>query len=205
MKRSVPLFITFAVGMLMIVQAFVPALSDFADLGSIHFDILAAIALGEYQEAGIIAFFMIISSLIETRTALGARASIESLLRLTPDTAHRLLPDGTEELVDAKNLAPGDAIRVRPGDNIPADGEVMKGESTVNEANITGESLPVDKKAGDEVFSGTNNVTGALDVRVTKAGSDTTLGRVQSLILEAEKTRIPLMRLIDKYAVPVGW
>ena len=164
--------------------------------------VVAAIALGEYQEAGIIAFFMIISSLIETRTALGARASIESLLRLTPDTAHRLLPDGTEDLVDAKNLAPGDKIRVRPGDNIPADGEVMKGESTVNEANITGESLPVDKKPGDEVFSGTNNVTGALDVRVTKAGRDTTLGRVQSLILEAEKTRIPLMRLIDKYA---GW
>ena len=105
--------------------------------------VVAAIALGEYQEAGIIAFFMIISSLIETRTALGARASIESLLRLTPETAHRMLPEGTEELVDAKILAPGDVIRVRPGDNIPADGEVMKGESTVNEANITGESLAV--------------------------------------------------------------
>lgn len=164
--------------------------------------ILAAIALGEYQEAGIIAFFMVISNLIETRTALGARASIESLLRLTPDKAHRLLPDGSEETVDAAKLSPGEMIRVRPGDNIPADGEVVIGESSVNQANITGESLPTDKQVGDEVFGGTSNLTGALDIRVTKAGRETTLGRVQQLILDAEKTRIPLMRLIDKYA---GW
>ncbi|MHC5110276.1 MAG: heavy metal translocating P-type ATPase [Planctomycetota bacterium] len=164
--------------------------------------VVAAIALGEYQEAGIIAFFMILSNLIETRTALGARASIESLLRLTPEKAHRILPDGTEELVDAKSLHTGEVIRVRPGDNIPADGEIISGESTVNQANITGESLPVDKKVGDEVFSGTNNLTGAMDFRVSKAGKDTTLGRVQQLILDAEGSRTPLMRLIDRYA---GW
>ena len=164
--------------------------------------VVAAIALGEYREAGIIAFFMILSNLIETRTALGARASIELLLRLTPDKAHRVLPDDTEELVDAKVLKAGDVIRIRPGDNVAADGEVLSGESTVNQANITGESMPVDKHAGDEVFSGTSNLTGALEVRVTKAGKDTTLGKVQELILGAEKTRIPLMRLIDKYA---GW
>ncbi|UCE58564.1 MAG: cadmium-translocating P-type ATPase [Phycisphaerales bacterium] len=164
--------------------------------------VMAAIALGEYQEAGIIAFFMIISNLIETRTALGARASIESLLRLTPEKAHRILPDGSEEVVDARQLKAGDTIRVRPGDNVPADGTVLSGVSTVNQANITGESLPVDKAEGDEVFSGTSNFTGMLDVRVTKAGKDTTLGRVQELILDAEQTRIPLMRLIDRYA---GW
>lgn len=176
--------------------------------GHMHMDelvalaVVAAIALGEYREAGIIAFFMIVSNLIETRTALGARASIESLLRLTPDKAHRLRPDGSEEIVDAKLLHAGDVIRVRPGDNVPADGEVISGDSSVNQANITGESLPVDKARGDEVFSGTSNLTGALEIRVTKAGRDTTLGRVQQLILDAEKTRIPLMRLIDKYA---GW
>jgi len=164
--------------------------------------VVAAIALGDYKEAGIIAFFMVISNLIETRTALGARASIETLLRLTPETAHRLLPDGSEEMVEAHQLHAGETIRVRPGDNIPADGEVISGESTVNQANITGESLPVDKAVGGEVFSGTNNLTGQLDIRVTKAGRDTTLGRVQDLILGAERTRIPLMRLIDKYA---GW
>lgn len=176
--------------------------------GHMHMDelvalaVVAAIALGEYREAGIIAFFMIVSNLIETRTALGARASIESLLRLTPDKAHRLRPDGSEDMVEAKLLRAGDVIRVRPGDNVPADGEVISGDSSVNQANITGESLPVDKAKGDEVFSGTNNLTGALEIRVTKAGRDTTLGRVQQLILDAEKTRIPLMRLIDKYA---GW
>ncbi len=164
--------------------------------------VMAAIALGEYQEAGIIAFFMVISSLIETRTALGARAAIESLLRLTPDKAHRIGPDGSEEVVEAKELHPDDVIRVRPGDNVPADGSVISGVSTVNQANITGESLPVDKAVGDEVFSGTSNLTGALEVRVTKAGKDTTLGRVQELILGAEATRTPLMRLIDRYA---GW
>lgn len=164
--------------------------------------VVAAIALGEYQEAGIIAFFMVISNLIETRTALGARASIESLLRLTPEKAHRIGPDGSEEVIDAKYIRPGEVIRVRPGDNIPADGEVLRGESTINQANITGESLPVDKGVGAEVFSGTSNLTGALEIRVTKAGRDTTLGRVQQLILDAEKTRIPLMRLIDRYA---GW
>lgn len=176
--------------------------------GHMHMDelvalaVVAAVALGEYQEAGIIAFFMVISNLIETRTALGARASIESLLRLTPDKAHRINPDGGEEVVDAKQLNPGDCVRVRPGDNIPADGDVLSGESIVNQANITGESLPVDKAVGNEVFSGTSNLTGVLDIRVTKAGGDTTLGRVQRLILDAEKTRIPLMRLIDRYA---GW
>ena len=164
--------------------------------------VMAAIALGDYQEAGIIAFFMVISNLIETRTALGARASIESLLRLTPEKAHRLLPDGGEEIVDAKQLHPGEVIRVRPGDNIPADGDVVSGESTINQANITGESLPVDKREGDEVYSGTSNLTGQVDIRVTKAGKDTTLGRVQDLILGAEKTRTPLMRLVDRYA---GW
>ena len=162
--------------------------------------IVAAVALGEYQEAGIIAFFMVLSNLIETRTALGARASIESLLRLTPDQAHRILPDGSEEEVNAHDLKPGDVIRVRPGDNIAADGEVASGQSTVNQATITGESIPVDKEAGDEVFGGTSNLTGALEVRVTKAGKDATLGRVQELILDAERTRSPMMRLIDKYA-----
>ncbi|MEK6798829.1 MAG: cation-translocating P-type ATPase [Planctomycetota bacterium] len=176
--------------------------------GHMHMDelvalaVAAAIALGEYQEAGIIAFFMIVSNLIETRTALGARASIESLLRLTPERAHRLGPDGSEEEIDAKELQPGQIVRVRPGDNVPADGQVIRGESSVNQANITGESLPVDKSVGDEVFSGTNSLTGVMDFRVTKAGGDTTLGRVQHLILDAERTRIPLMRLIDKYA---GW
>lgn len=174
--------------------------------GHMHMDelvalaILAAFAIGDYQTAGVVAFFLLLSNLIETRTALGARAAIASLVRLTPTKARRLNPDGSEQELEAHNLKPGDVVVVRPGDNIPADGLIVRGSSTINEANITGESLPVEKSEGLEVFGGTSNVTGALQVRVTKAGHDTTLGRVQDLILEAERTRIPLMRLIDQYA-----
>ncbi|MCZ7645416.1 MAG: cation-translocating P-type ATPase [Planctomycetota bacterium] len=160
---------------------------------------LAAFATGEYLTAGAIAFFMILAELIESRTALGARATIESLIRITPTTARRL-EDGRETAVDAKDLKAGDRVRVLPGDNIPGDGVVETGFSTVNQANITGESLPVDKQAGDEVFGGTINLTGALEIKVTKAGEDTTLGQVQQLILQAERTRIPITRLMDRYA-----
>jgi Cd2+/Zn2+-exporting ATPase len=161
--------------------------------------IIAAFATQKYATAGIVAFFMLLSELIETRTALGARASIESLIRLTPTKANLLDRDGSEKEVRVSGLKPGDYIRVRPGDNVPADGEVMKGLSSVNEATITGESLPVDKVPGMQVFAGTSNLTGVLDIAVTKAGRDTTLGKVQLLIMQAEQTRIPILRIIDRY------
>lgn len=161
--------------------------------------IVAAFATGEYIAAGLIGFFMLLSELVETRTALGARASIESLIQLTPTRANLLAEDGSEREVKVSDLKAGDRIRVRPGDNVPADGEVDTGLSSVNEATITGESLPVDKVPGMQVFAGTNNLTGVLDIRVTKAGQDTTLGKVQSLIIQAEHTKIPIMRIIDRY------
>ena len=160
--------------------------------------IIAAFATQDYVTAGIVAFFMLLSELIETRTALGARASIESLIKLTPTKANILDSDGSEREVKVSSLKTGDCIRTRPGDNIPADGEVIKGLSSVNEATITGESLPVDKVPGMQVFAGTNNLTGVLDITVTKAGKDTTLGKVQSLIMQAEQTKIPIMRIIDQ-------
>jgi Cd2+/Zn2+-exporting ATPase len=161
--------------------------------------IIAAFATREYTTAGVVAFFMLISELIETRTALGARASIESLIKLTPTKANLIEGENGEREVKVSSLKPGDCVRVRPGDNIPADGEVVKGLSSVNEATITGESLPVDKVPGMQVFAGTNNITGVLDITVTKAGKDTTLGKVQSLIMQAEQTKIPIMRIIDRY------
>ena len=160
--------------------------------------IIAAFATQEYATAGVVAFFMLVSELIETRTALGARASIESLIHLTPTKAN-LIEGKSEREIKVSSLKPGDCVRVRPGDNIPADGEVAKGLSSVNEATITGESLPVDKVPGMQVFAGTNNITGVLDITVTKAGKDTTLGKVQSLIIQAEQTKIPIMRIIDRY------
>ena len=168
--------------------------------------VLAAFASGEsqvggYQVAGTIAFFMLLGEFIETRTAVRAHESIESLIKLSPTKARRITAKGDEEEVGAKDLAVGDIIRIRPGDNVAADGVIVAGQGSFNQANITGESLPVDKKPGDEVFAGTQNLTGVLEVRVTRAGQDTTLGKVRELILAAEKTKLPIMRIIDQYMV----
>jgi Zn2+/Cd2+-exporting ATPase len=160
--------------------------------------VLAAFASGDYKTAGVVAFFMLMGEIIETRTAEGARASIESLIKITPTKARRIGPQGEEE-VAAKDLAVGDVIRIRPGDNVAADGVIVTGQGSFNQATITGESLPVDKKPGDEVFAGTQNLTGMLEIKVSRAGTDTTLGRVRELILAAEKTRLPLMKIVDQY------
>jgi Cd2+/Zn2+-exporting ATPase len=160
--------------------------------------VLASFASHHYQEAGVVAFFMLLGEFIETRTADGARASIESLIKLTPTKARRITAQGEEE-VATQFLKVGDRIRVRPGDNVAADGLIENGQGSFNQANITGESLPVDKKSGDEVFAGTQNLTGVLEIRVTRAGQDTTLGKVRELILAAEKTKLPIMRIIDQY------
>jgi Zn2+/Cd2+-exporting ATPase len=162
--------------------------------------VLASFASGDYKTAGLVAFFMLMGEIIETRTAEGARASIESLIKLTPTKARRITGKGEEE-VATKDLAIGDVIRIRPGDNVAADGVILTGQGSFNQATITGESLPVDKKSGDDVFAGTQNLTGVLEVKVTRAGHDTTLGRVRDLILAAEKTKLPIMRLIDQYMV----
>ena len=160
--------------------------------------VLAAFASGEYKTAGVVAFFMLLGEIIETRTAEGARASIESLIKLTPTKARRITPQGEEE-VASKDLAVGDVIRIRPGDNVAADGVILSGQGSFNQATITGESLPADKKPGDEVFAGTQNLTGVLEIKVSRAGEDTTLGRVRELILAAEKTKLPIMKIVDQY------
>ncbi len=160
--------------------------------------VLASFGSGNYQESGLIAFFMLLGEIIETRTAEGARMSIESLIKLTPTKARRLKGDEEEE-VEVSALKVGDHIRVRPGDNVSADGVIVSGHGSFNQANITGESLPVDKTAGDEVFAGTQNLTGVVEIKVSRAGEDTTLGRVRDLILAAEKTKLPIMRIVDQY------
>ncbi len=160
--------------------------------------VLAAVASTDYKTAGVVAFFMLMGEIIETRTAEGARASIESLIKLTPTKARRLTSQGEEE-VPASDLAVGDVVRIRPGDNVPADGVILTGQGSFNQSTITGESLPADKKPGDEVFAGTQNLTGVLEIKVSRAGQDTTLGRVRELILAAEKTKLPIMKIVDQY------
>ena len=142
---------------------------------------------------------MLTGEIIETRTAEGARNSIESLIKLTPTKARRILKDGSEEEVAASQLAVGDVIRIRPGDNVAADGVIVNGQGSLNQATITGESLPADKKAGDEVFAGTQNLNGVLEIKVTRAGEDTTLGRVRELIMAAEQTKLPIQKIVDQY------
>jgi Cd2+/Zn2+-exporting ATPase len=173
--------------------------------GKVHMNELVALALvaafasKDYQTAGAVAFFMLITITIEKRTAIGAEAAIEAVVRLTPRLARRIV-DGVEEEVDAfTDLKAGDVCRVRPGENFPADGVVTVGTSTVNQASITGESLPADKAVGDEVYAGTQNLTGLVEFRVTRIGSDTTLGKVRNLIADAERSKLPIMRMIDKY------
>ncbi len=161
--------------------------------------VLAAFASEDYKTAGIVAFFMLLGELIETQTAEGARDSIESLIKLTPTKARRLTKSGSEEEVAASELAVGDIIRIRPGDNVAADGLIVSGQGSFNQATITGESLPADKKSGDEVFAGTQNLTGVLEIKVTRAGTDTTLGRVRELIIAAEQTKLPIQKIVDQY------
>ncbi len=186
--------------------------------GSMHMDVLVAIAViaafslgstghqaggiadqfagGDYKVAGIVSFFMLLASLIEQQTAAGARESVEKLMTLTPQNAELI----NGQTVKITQLKAGDRVRVRPGDRIPVDGRIGSGETTIDEATITGESVPVDKGVGAEVFAGTHNLTGALDVEVTRVGEDTTLGKVKHLILDAERTKTPAMQLIDRYA-----
>ncbi|MBR4518864.1 MAG: cation-translocating P-type ATPase [Victivallales bacterium] len=162
--------------------------------------LLAAFAREDYPIAGAVAFFMLISITIEKRTAIGAEAAIEAVVRMTPRTARRLKADGTEEEIDAiHDLNLGDICRVRPGENFPADGKIRKGNTTVNQASITGESLPADKNEGDDVFAGTLNLTGLVEFEVTRKGTDTTLGKVRNLIADAEQSKMPIQRMIDQY------
>ena len=164
--------------------------------------LLACFAEGRYWEAGVLAFLMQLADLILHRTALGARQAIEGLIRMTPTRAHLLDSDGNTRDIDASRLNAGNRIRIRPGETVPADGEIVSGQTTTNEATITGESVPEDKGPGAQVFAGTINLTGSIEARVTRVGDDTTLGQVRALMLKAEQTKTPLVRLIDRYT---GW
>ena len=188
---SVPIIIT-AIKDLMIGQVYMNELVALA--------LLAAFAGGEFRTVGIIAFFLLLGIIIESRTASGAQRSIEGLIKLTPNTAHKIGDDGSEVDVDVLTLSVGDKVRVRPGENFPTDGVILSGETTVNQASITGESLPLDKTVKSEVYAGTQNLTGVVEVEVTRVGEDTTLGKVKEMILNAEGSKTPIVRIIDKYA-----
>ena len=161
--------------------------------------ILAAMANADFLTAALIPMLMTIGHFLEERSVLGAREAIEGIARLTVVKAHLISDEGERE-VDGDQLRPGDHIRLRPGDAIPADGKVLSGNSAVDQSSITGESIPEEAGPGSEVFAGTMNVSGVLEVEVTRVGGATTLGRVKSLVLEAEKSKAPITRIMEQYA-----
>ncbi len=162
---------------------------------------LASFASGRYVEAGSVALFMFTASFIVDRTAAGAWQTIELLIRITPKRARRLTDGSHEEQeVPAEQLQAGDQVMVRPGDQVPCDGRVVGGSSTLDEKYITGESHPIDKTADDHVFAGSMNLTGALRIEVQKPVADSTLGQVQSLILQAANYKTPVTQMLDRFA-----
>lgn len=158
-----------------------------------------ALALGEYLESATVIFLFAIGEALEGYTADRARDSIRGLVALKPTVATRVLGI-LQETVPVDQLAVGERVLVRPGDQIPVDGQVVSGASSVNQAPITGESLPVSKMAGDEVFAGSINGEGALTVNVTRLAADNTLSRIINLVEQAASNRARSQRLIDRFA-----
>ena len=168
--------------------------------------IIAAFATGEYETAGLLAFVLLIADQVLSRTAFGAQKAIEDLINLTPDTA-RVVIDNQEQTVGLGSVTTGQIVRVRPGENLPVDGRIVAGRSTINQASLTGEAMPIEAEEGAEVFAGTTNLTGQIDIVVTQVGGETTIGKVTALIREAETTRTPRQLLIERvseFFVPIA-
>lgn len=161
--------------------------------------LIAAIFIDEIFAAGEVAFIMQIGEFLEDRTVAKARAGIEKLIKLTPVTA-RLIKDGGEKIVTVDMVQVGDILRVLPGEQIPVDGVVCSGTSSVNEAVMTGESLPVDKFPGDELFSGSVNQFGAFEMRATKSEADSSIQRMVKLVQAADAGKARIVTLADRWA-----
>ncbi len=169
--------------------------------------ILAAIASGEYETAGLLAFILLVADQFVRHTAFGAQRAIEELIELTPDIARVVDEQGNEREVGLDEVRVGQIVRVRPGENLPVDGIVRSGKSTINQASLTGEAMPVNVQPGDEVFAGTTNLTGQIEVEAVRVGGETTIGKVTELIREAEESRSPRQLLIEQVAqffVPIA-
>ena len=160
---------------------------------------IGAIVIGEYWEAAAVVFLFSLGSYLEGRTMRKTRTALQELLEMTPDTA-TVRRDGTLREVPAREVEVGEVVVVKPGEKVPVDGTVVDGESAVNQAPVTGESAPVHKADGDEVYAGTVNQEGALEIRTTGAGSDTTLERIIRRVEAAQEAQSPTESLIDRFA-----
>jgi len=160
---------------------------------------IASLSIGEFLSAAFIAFFMLIAEFLDKFTAEKSRTAVRELIKLSPKRAV-VKRDGVEMEVDISTVRHGDTVIVKSGEKIPVDGIVIAGQASVNQASITGESMPVEKSVGDEVFAGTINEIGVVQVRVNKVGEDTTLARIIRLVEEAEGAKAPIQRVADRYA-----
>ena len=166
----------------------------------------AAIAIGDIFAAGEVVFIMAIGAILEDMTTNRAKKGLQKLLSLAPAKGRRI-KNGKEEIIPANEIQVDDLLRVLPGETIPIDGIILSGESSVDQSIMTGESLPVDKSMGDSVFCGTLNCFGAIDIRATKIGEDSSLQKMIRLVQEAEEKQAPMQRIADKWAsflVPIA-
>ena len=161
--------------------------------------LIASVCIGEDFAAGEVAFIMQLGALLEDLTVARARAGIEKLVHLTPRSA-RVITDGSEKIIPADQVAIGDRIRVLPGETVPVDGVIISGQTSINQAVMTGESLPVDKAAGDDVSSGTVNQFGAFVMRATKVGEDSSIQRMIRLVQSADAGKAKIVGLADRWA-----
>lgn len=193
-------------GIAAVVAGFYAARGAFYSLRSLVLDMnflmtvaaAGAIIIGEWFEAAAVMFLFSLGNALEARTVERTRDSIRSLVNLFPTKA-TILHEGHEDVVDVGAVRVGDLFIVRPGEKIPTDGVVAKGASTVNEAAITGESIPVEKHEGDEVFAGSVNLAGSLDVRATATSEDNTLAKVIHLVEEAQADKAPSQRFTEVF------
>jgi Cd2+/Zn2+-exporting ATPase len=162
--------------------------------------VTGALLLGQWPEAAMVMVLFTVAELIEAKSLDRARHAIQSLMQLTPESATVLQADGTWHAVAAKSIAVDARVRVQPGERIALDGTIVSGYSSVNQAPITGESLPVEKAAGDPVFAGTVNASGSFEYRVTATADGSTLARIIHAVEEAQGARAPTQRFVDQFA-----
>jgi len=181
-------------------------MADQLAAGQVHEAMMTGMDNLYFESAGTILSLVTVGKYLETRSKSKTGGAIEALIDLAPKTATVVAEDGTETTVDVDAILPGQALRVRPGESIPVDGVVLEGASAVDESALTGESIPVEKTAGDTVNAATVNRTGSFTFRATRVGADTSLAKIIQLVEDANATKAPIARMADKVAgvfVPV--
>lgn len=183
-----------------------PGISKISSALLITIAMFAAIAIGDLFAAGEVAFIMAIGAILEEMTTNRAKKGLKKLNSLAP-TQGRRVKDGKEEMIPAEEIRQGDVLRILPGETIPVDGKILTGETSVDQSIMTGESLPVDKAAGEDVFCGTINCFGSIDIAATKVGEDSSLQKLIGMVRDAESKQAPMQRIADRAAswlVPVA-